>query len=270
MGAVNARKIEVLPTENELMMKGFPWGPEEEDSQMLACLDWLRQIIPIPEGKVMLSAAAYRTLLDYSIDNFVLKGTTDIIILPEIYEQCRNFSGGIQIAIELKKSDISEVHHRQAVLQLLTASVRSNYAVAVILTNLSNHWQFIWLSKSGINETSLDPCRALSLFRAILNEETCALDGQCTVRQYIAEKQGMKVTNVSDPPLTQDQFLRELQTKVHPYDLIPKPDVGNMEEFFDEMDEDSVMRYKFTTTMNYLAQIPAWQPGLASVFIKEC
>ena len=198
----------------------------------------------------------------------MLKGTTDIIIFPKKYEDNINLRGGIQIMIELKNKKPSEADRRQAVLQLITASFCSNYPVVVILTNLNEFWQFIWFSKSGIDETSLGPSYALTMIQSILNEEeTCPLYGRYTLKQYLAERQGMKVvppgmkvtTQVSESPITEDEFLLRLRTKVDPYDFIPRPDVGNMEDFFGEMSDPEVAQYKLTKTMEYLTSTPTWQ-----------
>jgi len=88
----------------------------------------------------------------------VIRGTTDIIILPRRYNRGNNFKGGIQIAIELKRKGITEAHCSQETLQLILASCLSNYPVVVILTNLKKYWQFIWVSKSGLTEATLEPC----------------------------------------------------------------------------------------------------------------
>ena len=118
----NVVEVEITPTQNQLMNDGFTWGDSSEDSQMGACLDWLNKIIRIPDRKVMRSVVNKRSLLNFSAGNYVLKGTTDIIIFPKKYEDNINLRGGIQIMIELKNKKPSEADRRQAVLQLITAS----------------------------------------------------------------------------------------------------------------------------------------------------
>jgi hypothetical protein len=143
----------------------------------------------------MRSVVNEKDLLDYFDGKFWLKGTTDIIILPKAYEDGFIMHSGIQIAINLKNAAANEADRQQATAQLLSASAFSNYPVVVILTNLNKHWQFIWLSKSGIDQTVLDPCHALTMIQNILNEEkTCPLGGRYTMDQYIDERRGVKVT----------------------------------------------------------------------------
>ena len=77
------------------------------------------------------------------------------------------------------------------------------------------------------------------------------------MKQYNQAKCGMEVTEFL---ITEGQFLLQLQTKVHSYDLVPKSEIADMEEFFPEMEESAVTKYKFTETMHYLAPpSPAWQ-----------
>ena len=66
---------------------------------MDSCPEWLSKVIKLPEGKVMQSATNEKSLLNFSNENYVLKGATDIIILPQEYVLCLNPRGSIQIAI---------------------------------------------------------------------------------------------------------------------------------------------------------------------------
>jgi hypothetical protein len=256
-------EIEVEPTENELIKKGFTWGPGKEDSQMDACLNWLNQIISIPARKVMLSVVNKKGLLNYFAGNLMLKGTTDIVILLQNYKDGLILRRGIQIVIKLKKEAVNEADRHQAAAQLLSASAFFNYPVVVILTNLNKYWLFMWLSESGIEQALLGPCYALTAIKNLLNEEkACPLGGRYTMKEYIAERRGVKATQDSESPAAAGQrALDELISgkKVDPYDLVPKPEAGNMEDFFDEMSEEEIAQYKFTHFMNCWTSTPAWQ-----------
>ena len=184
--------------------------------------------------------------------------------MPKLYEENSLLDRGIQIAIELKKkkANIDKADRRQGVLQLLTASTLSKFPVVVILTDLNKYWQFFWLSKAGINVALLQPCSALTLIRDLLNERTCPLGERYTMKNYILEKHVKQVirppaTGNQEPPVTENELLLELRTKVDPYELIPKSDVGNMEDFFCEMSESDVMQYKLRKTMEYLGSQPS-------------
>ena len=62
----------------------------------------------------------------------------------------------------------------------------------------------------------------------------------------------MTVTPRNPQPYTKDQFLLELEEKVHPYDWVPKPDVGNLEDFFSYMTGAEIREYKEKMTMRHL------------------
>ena len=59
------------------------------------------------------------------------------------------------------------------------------------------------------------------------------------MKNYIEEKHGKQVTQDpeppvmenQEPPVTENELLLALRTKVHAYELIPKSDVGSMEDF---------------------------------------
>ena len=218
---------------------------------MDACLEWLNLVAPIPNGKAMLSTVKKRQLLNYFTEGCEINGTTDIVIIPTRYQHAIRL--GIQVAFELKTGHIQDADCHQAVLELLTASTFSHFPVVVILTNLNKHWQFFWLSKSGISQTpTLEPRHALTLLQHILNETGAyPLNERYTFKQYL-EKHGTTVTPRNSQPYTKDQFLSEVNEKVHPYDLIPKPDVGNLEDFFPNMTEAEIRGYKEKMTMRHL------------------
>ena len=49
------------------------------------------------------------------------------------------------------------------------------------------------------------------------------------------------------------------ETKVNPYDLLPKREVGNMEEFFPEMSEEEAVEFKLKEVMKFVASSLYWQ-----------
>jgi hypothetical protein len=101
------------------------------------------------------------------------------------------------------------------------------------------------------------------MIRNLLNEEkTCPLGRRYSMKEYVAERRGVKVTQDSESPAAAGQrALDELISgkKVDPYDLVPKPEAGNMEDFFDEMSEEEIAQYKFTHFMNCWTSTPSWQ-----------
>ena len=77
---------------------------------------------------------------------YVLKGTTDVVIVQNAYIRPRNILGGMQVVVELRKKG-DDQDARQATLELISANVFANYAVVVLLTDLKEYWHFLWLAK---------------------------------------------------------------------------------------------------------------------------
>ena len=63
----------------------------------------------------MRSVVNERDLLNFSPEGYDIKGTTDIIVLPKVYEDNGLLHRGIQIAIELKttKANVDKADRRQ-------------------------------------------------------------------------------------------------------------------------------------------------------------
>ena len=95
---------------------------------------------------------------------------------------------------------------------------------------------------------------AITLIQSILDgESNNPLCERYTMKQFQKAKQGIKVPNL--PAMTGEQAMNELLSgqKIDPYDLVPKPEIGNMEDFFDEMTETEVSHYKINHVAKYLS-----------------
>ena len=75
------------------------------------------------------------------------------------------------------------------------------------------------------------------------------------MKEYL---KGMHEIELSSAPhMTDQEVVDELLSgqRTDPYGLIAKPEIGNMEEFFDEMTETEITRYK----LNHVAKaLPPW------------
>lgn len=170
---LDSNEINFLPTGRDPLE--FIWAPEKEDAQMGRCLDWFKSTISLPPRKEIHSVAGISDFLNYSFGGtnksaYLLKGTTDIVIVPDIYVQNFNMRVGLQIAIQLKK-DICEADHRQAMLQLIAASAFARFPVTVVLTDLKQCWQFMWCSAFGVDQITLDHRGGVTFLENILNTE---------------------------------------------------------------------------------------------------
>ena len=135
--------------------------------------------------------------------------------------------------------------------------------MVVLLTDLREFWLFSWISVSGLQQTVLELRKAITFIESILHEDTNnPLYDRYTMEQYLAEKDGIKLTR--SRPMTGEEALGELLSgkKTHPYDLLPKPEIGNMEEFFPEMTETEIFEYKGDYVAKHLS-MGSWQTMFA-------
>ncbi|KAF8419754.1 hypothetical protein EV426DRAFT_644762 [Tirmania nivea] len=247
-------EFEVLPVDEEIV--GFDWSSDKEDAQMEKCLNWLNTHISLPQKENMQFhyVANNTSLLNYTFgegnSQYLLTGTTAVAVLPARYIRAHNIAGGIQVAIELR-GQIDESSCKQAVLQLLAASALSNYPVMVLLTDLREYWHFLWLVMEGIQEISLGLHCGVALMNDILNGgggERRPYFNRCRMKD-IAAANGLRPAATTQKP---EQGQKSLQNGL--FDLIPKPDTANMEEFFDEMPEDEVKKWKLKYVMDYIKE----------------
>ncbi|RPB29607.1 hypothetical protein L211DRAFT_832313 [Terfezia boudieri ATCC MYA-4762] len=243
----------------------FSWGPEKEDAQMDNCLAWLRTHIILPENMQFHPVANNTSFLNYTVgegtSKYFLKGTTDIIVLPTRYVRDFNAHSGMQLAIELKK-EIKEADCRQAIMELIATNAFSNYPVVVLLTDLKGLWQFSWFNTAseGIESVTFGLHCGVALMEYILHGRG---DGpyinRCRLKDFFREGGSQGVPAESTPGqgsmLEQQGFFK----KVDPFDLVPRPEVANMEEFFDEMSEVEVKKWKFQHVMNHISEAPGWK-----------
>ncbi|KAF8427520.1 hypothetical protein EV426DRAFT_411178 [Tirmania nivea] len=239
-------QFEVLRTDKEV--ERFQWGPEKEDAQMDRCLSWLNSTILLPAKMQMLSVSGKGDFLNFSFGgsnntDYLLKGTTDIIIAPTHYVNARNLRGGLRMAIELRKV-VDESDRWQTILKLIAASAFSHFPVTVVLTDLGPCWHFMWFSRSdGIQERRLGLHDGVTLMEDILHERGIYRD-MCMMEEAIPSlHMTLKVVHTSTELKKKKKKEEAIQAEDEAvsreraglYDLTPKPDVANMEDLFEEM-----------------------------------
>ncbi|RPB23234.1 hypothetical protein L211DRAFT_279841 [Terfezia boudieri ATCC MYA-4762] len=259
-------QFEVVPANRTV--EGFNWSPEKEGAQMDECLAWLRTNITLPEGTQFHSVANNSSFLNYTFgeggSKYVLKGTTDVVILQNVYIRSRNILGGMQVIVELKKQ-VGDQDTRQVTLELISANVFSNYGVVVLLTDLNEYWHFLWLTKeTRIEEIVLGLHCGVALLEDILHGRGSEEKPYCTrcnmegiAAATTTTESVLQPTPVQNPMPGQRSTLLPLQ-RVDPFECVPKPEVGNMEDFFDEMTEFEVKKWKHKHVMDHISQAPGW------------
>ena len=240
----------------------FIWGPESEASQASDYTKWFKNFVTIPQDMVVYCASSKRDLLNTSLgDKYKFRGTTDIVIAESVYLRCHDITGGIRVAVELKKQ-VSEGHSRQAVLELITANCLSSYPVVIALTDLRCEWVFYWITSGGIQEVPQDLQGGVALIEAILAGTG---DGsyltRCNVAAYLSLIDGGADPGVVGCPGVVD--CPERIEKVDIMKLLPPPDTGDLRDFSDQMTDREVREWTAKYAVNYVMQAPRFNPTFA-------
>lgn len=243
----------------------FVWGEEPESVQMVQCVDWFKKYISFPEG-ITVEDVSRNTLFFNSHfpsarnnANFRLTGTTDLIFVPQIYVDTQNLTSGVLVAVELQKNVKGGVN--QAVLELLAASQVSNFPVVVLLTNLNMNWHFFWLGKNNVEAAVFQFQSGITVLEDILHDQGKGpYSSRYTWLQFLSYKTGKEVP--ARQPLQQalapqgvDRILS--RPKIYPYDRLSKPDIANMEDVFDEMDQEEIKEWKVQYLVRRYQETPA-------------
>ncbi|PKK62499.1 hypothetical protein RhiirC2_759480 [Rhizophagus irregularis] len=142
----------------ESSAKGYDWDRKKIENQQAddiiedevvtkeGYISYLKENIKISDKSDFYDVKSKKSLLSVKYDEmpFEISGTTDVVIAKKSNANAHTLSHGIQAGIELKKQ-IKDIDIPQAIGQLLTANIRSNEAVFIVLTNLNEEWIFFWL-----------------------------------------------------------------------------------------------------------------------------
>ncbi|EEY68059.1 Crinkler (CRN) family protein [Phytophthora infestans T30-4] len=114
--------------------------------------------------------------------DIVLAGRTDMIVLSDIAQKFPHYLPhlpGVRMLIEVKKV-VTTASEFQALSELIALDIIVTESVMALLTNLTNHWQFFWVSRKSddraIKETTtlIAPGEAFAVIRTLLDQSPSA------------------------------------------------------------------------------------------------
>ncbi|KAF4028975.1 hypothetical protein GN244_ATG19312 [Phytophthora infestans] len=114
--------------------------------------------------------------------DIVLAGRTDMIVLSDIAQKFPHYLPhlpGVRMLIEVKKV-VTTASEFQALSELIALDIIVTESVMALLTNLTNHWQFFWVSRKSddrvIIETTtlIAPGEAFAVIRTLLDQSPSA------------------------------------------------------------------------------------------------
>ena len=135
-----------------ITVPSFSWDARSEPQHFNDYLQYLQQYIQLDQTDLIWHNKKPSThLLDiyaHPALPFRVKGSTDAFICKTIYYEANAEQLGLIMLFELKKGEITNDNHYQAMMQLLCADLLSNFTPFVILTNLNNDWRIYHISNN--------------------------------------------------------------------------------------------------------------------------
>jgi hypothetical protein len=144
--------VATATTATAVTVPSFAWDARSEPQHFNDYLQYLQQYIDLAGTDLTWNRQKPSThLLDiyaHPALPFRVKGSTDCFICKTIYYEGNAEPSGLIMLFELKKGEISNENHYQAMMQLLCADLLSNFTPFVVLTNLNNDWRIYHISSS--------------------------------------------------------------------------------------------------------------------------
>lgn len=257
-------------------ISSFSWDRQDENQQAddtgtvearkQRYISYLKKTIKIPDGSGFYDTKSKRSFLSlkHKALPFKMNGTTDVVIAKKIYADGYNLARGIQVVFELKKK-VQDVHIPQAVGQLLTANIRSNEAVYVVLTDLNDVWVFFWLESQEHNNTIITQftvCRsdAITIIEKTFENEsnfplhlrtTYNLPGYAPVGGVATEEAATEEAAIEEVGIEEKNELELFLTRSK-VQLEFEDDVANMKDVYDVMSEEEIRDWKIRRALRLL------------------
>ena len=162
-------------------LNGFLWREGDEDSEKnrLAYMDYLRNMLQIPEDYSLADVQPDKQLLSVELfremtESRKVSGTTDVAIAKSRHVQNNVVRNNIEALLELKapKNMRQKDHSPQTICEHFAASyLNPNHAVVSVLTDLNATWIFFWYAIGEDDST-------MSLYRLVLHGDKAAGEGK--------------------------------------------------------------------------------------------
>jgi len=263
-------QFNVTPTTKPI--QPFTWGDKKEDAHAQEYLNWLNSNINLPLDVEFYIASSKANLLSTTLasSQFNINGTLDTAIVDCKNVKSRNIAGGIRVGLEHKK-EIKDSDVAQAIVELITANIFSEYPVMILLTDLGEEWQFFWLEKGWIVDCIFDLKKGITLLETIAQQPT-PLVGQPTSNAPYLQRCDFRTAILqareSDDALPEDTEVEGLERllqrpKVDIMGMLPEDDVADMRDVFDVMTPKEVREWQMRRVLDFAMQTPAVQSSMS-------
>jgi len=171
---------------------------------------------------------------------FSVHGGTDIVLVGKSYIKSKTLKAGVHSIIELKKQ-VEEKNVWQAILEMIVADIYVNKDVKVfgVLTDLNEFWDIFWLDRS--KEIIIVP---------ITNRKTAM--------EVIGKMVKSSKPRISGMPIVDRMKFMDLRENFDD----PNDDIALLEDFYDEMEDDEVLRHKMRKAIYSLKDHPIFSSML--------
>ncbi|CAG8644647.1 8331_t:CDS:2, partial [Funneliformis mosseae] len=187
----------------------------------------------LPKDYVVFNVANHKSFLDITTENspfpFKIKGGTDYVVMEQKYIDNLIAKAGTRVTIELKKVP-QEQNIWQAIAEMVAADFLTNEEIKVIgvLTDLNERWHLFWLEEG----------RKIMMVK--LSHRKKALD---IISRMV------KMMRVPGLPGGQ-------RIKIYDNAYTQVDDIAPLEDFYEEMSEEDILRHKARKTIDLIRNNP--------------
>ncbi|RGB28580.1 hypothetical protein C1646_767659 [Rhizophagus diaphanus] len=240
-----------LNKNNIVMVNAFSWDERNDRAQHDRYIPYLNQILRI---------GTYQTLAIFdptSNADFLmtdagiylplrLAGTTDAVVVDRFSVTAMFSDCHIRIVFELKKK-VEYKDRYQALAELITSDLRSNYTVLTVLTDLNDVWVFFWFEQKKVKTLSLPRDIAV----ALINNNMKLADQENTAKENNQNKESEEGASTKG----QESFPKKQKLK-HIVTSNVSSDIASIEDFFDTMTEKEIFKYKIKRVLTQFFSRP--------------
>jgi len=263
--------VEFDMTSTTKRVSSFVWTDKKEDAHAQEYLTWLEGCINLPSGVNFHITSNKANLLSTTIasSQFNITGTLDVAIVDRKYVRSRNTAGGIRVGLELKKT-VEESNVMQAIVELIVASIYSEYSVVMVLTDLGEDWQFFWLERGCVVDCVFDLKESITLLERIVQQPRPPVGQSISGAPYLQRcnfRTAISQASESDDAIPEDTEFEGLERllqrpKVDIMSMLPEDDVADMRDVFDVMTPKEIREWQLRRVLDFAMQTPAMQSSM--------
>ncbi|RHZ77226.1 hypothetical protein Glove_184g103 [Diversispora epigaea] len=235
-----------IPIHSNVSPPAFKWIEKTKPAQRDEYLEWLRQYIPLTNGRVWHDVKSIKNLLDVYKDSrlpFNVHGGTDVVVVNECDIENDLIPESIYAVLKLKKNKIERPDVMQVILEMVVADLitSDNRIVFGILSDLRDDWRVYWLEddrKIKCWKASSRDAAVQVISKLLCNESS--EDNTEDISTIIPAAKRVKL----------DTMIQNRTTG--------EDDIAQMEDIYDVMSKEEIWHHKVGIASEIVRNIPSF------------